>query len=190
MGHRVSLVRPTVQPLGGILKSVIAEFEQGSVWDAALLFSGIILVISGFLFTYDTDIWKGSDRLLIPLIAIGLSLVILDIFLRVFRPKLKVTLFEIQGNELKISPIKNLQFSGWLAEEPVAVPITDISNVKAYDFYNHGNKAGMYWVCLELKNKRVYEFNFDNSQLAKEIIDFVRISLPDVELKVDPKINP
>ena len=150
----------------------------------------MLFVICAFLSTYDTDIWKGSEGLLMPFGAVGVSLVILDIILRIFRSKLKVTLFEIQGNQLKVTPVKNLQFSGWLAEDSVAVPVADISIVKVYDLYNHGNKAGMFWVCLALKDKRVYEFNFDQSQLAKEIIDFVRINLPDVELEVDPKIKP
>ncbi|MEW8507458.1 MAG: hypothetical protein AB2598_12190 [Candidatus Thiodiazotropha sp.] len=125
------------------MKSVIAEFEQGSKWDSRLLFSGVVFVIIAFLFTYDTDIWKGSDHLLIPLGAIGISLVIFDILLRVIRPKLKVTLFEIRGNQLIFSPVKNLQFSGWLAEDTAVVSISDISSFKAYDFYSHGNKAGM-----------------------------------------------
>jgi hypothetical protein len=172
------------------LKSVIAEFEQGSKWDSRLLFFGVLFVICAFLSTYDTDIWQGSKHLLLPLSAVGVSLVIVDVILRIIRPKLKVTLLEIQGNQLKICPIRNLQFSGWLAGDPVTVSIDDIAGAKAYDFYNHGNKAGMYWVCLELKNQRVYEFNFDNSHLAREIIDFIRNTLPDVELKVDPKIRP
>lgn len=171
------------------MESVIAEFEQGSEWDSRMLFSGVLFVIGAFVSTFNTEIWEGNDSLLVPLLAIGVSLVALNIILRIKRPKLKVTLFQIQDDLLKICPVKNLQFSGWVTGKSVMVEVSNISNVKAYDFYNSGNHAGMYWVCVELKNKQVIEFNFDNPGLLKDIMKFVKNTLPSVELEVDPGIK-
>ncbi len=171
------------------MKSVIAEFEQGSEWDSRLLLFGVLIVIGAFISTYETDIWEGTDSLLFPLLVIGASLVALDILLRLMRPKLQVTLFEAREDLLKVRPIKNIQFSGWVANDPIKIEISEISNVKAYDFYNVANKAGMQWVCLELKNKQVIEFHFNNPGLLTEIIEFVKTALPTVELIVDPKFK-
>ena len=171
------------------MQSVIANLEQGSEWDSRMLFFGVLLVFTAFISIYDTGIWRATDKIFIPLLALGMCLVILNIVLRVLRPKLKVTVFEIQDDLLKICPIQNLQFSGWVAKEPIMVKITDLSMAKVYDFYSHGNKAGMYWVCLELKNRRVIEFNFDNHQLVNEIIEFIKSMLPSVELTVDERIK-
>jgi len=169
------------------MKSVTAQFEQGSVWDPRLLLFGALLIIGAFVSSIESDIWKGTDSLLFPLLAIGVSFVALDILLRLVRPKLKLTLFEARDNLLKVRPIKNIQFSGWVASDPVKIEISAISNVKAYDFYNVANKAGMQWVCLELKDNQVIEFHFDNPDLLAEIIEFVKTALPTVELIVDPK---
>lgn len=166
------------------MKSVIAEFEQGSEWDSVMLFFGLLLIICGFLSTYDMEFWQASDRLLIPLVIAGVSLVLLNLFLRFVRPKLKVTLFEIQDDLLKICPIRNFQFSGWTARNPVTIEISEIVSIKAHDFYSIGTKAGMYWVCVELKNNQVIEFHFESARLLNEVIDFVKIRLPGVELEL------
>lgn len=171
------------------MKSVIAEFEKGSKWDFRLLLFGVLLVTAAFVSAYETDLWEGTDSLLLPLLAIGAFLIALDILLRLVRPKLKVTLFEVRDGLLKVRPVKNLQFSGWVANDSISIEISDISNVKAYDFYKVATKAGMQWVCLELKSKRVIEFHFDNPALLTEIIEFVKISLPGVELIVDPELR-
>ena len=169
--------------------SVVAELEQGSVWDPGMLFSGVALVITAFASTFETDIWEADDRYLIPLLTIGVSLVLLNVFLRIIRPKLRVTLFEIQDDLLKICPVRNIQFSGWVTKKPFTVDISEISDARVYDFYHSGTNAGMYWICLEFKNGHVVEFNLDNFDLVKEIIEFLRHSLPSKGVTVDARIE-
>lgn len=154
-----------------------------------MLLSGVILVLAAFASTFETELWGANDSLLLPLLAVGVSLVILNIFLRIIRPKLRVTLFEIQGDLLKIRPVKNLQFSGWVAKSPVTANVADIASVEAHDFYSHGTHAGMYWICLELSNGRVIELNTDNEGLVKEVVRFFRSVVPDVDITVDAKIT-
>jgi hypothetical protein len=172
------------------MQSVTAELEQGSEWDAVMLLSGVLLVIAAFLSTHTTELWKASDKLLLPLLSAGVFLVILNIFLRLVRPKLKVTLIELKDGLLRIYPTKNLQFSGWVAKEPIELDIAGIYRAKAYDFYSHASNSGMYWVCLELRDGRVIEYRFNDLDLIKEIIEFIRSSLPEVELDIDEKIKP
>ena len=77
-----------------------------------MLLSGVILVLTAFVSTFETELWSGNDRLLLPLLTVGVAIVILNILLRILRPKLRVTLLEISGDLLKICPVRNLQFSG------------------------------------------------------------------------------
>ena len=154
-----------------------------------MLFFGVVFIITAFATTFEIDAWQASDKFLIPLLTIGVSLVLLNVFLRIVRPKLRVTLFEVQDDRLKICPVNNIQFSGWVTKKPVTVDFSEISSARAYDFYNSGTNAGMYWICLELKNRHVIEFNINNLDLVKEIIEFLKSSLPGVDVTVDARIE-
>ena len=98
-----------------------------------------------------------------------------------------VPILEVEGNVLTVHPIRNVQFSGWVADDPVSVDIAELTGIKAFNFYSVGNKAGMQWVCLELGNRKVIEFHFETPDLLARTIDFVKSSLPEVELTMDPK---
>lgn len=154
-----------------------------------MLLSGVVLVLAAFVSTLETELWGANDSLLLPLLTVGASLVILNIFLRIIRPKLRVTLFEIRGDSLTICPVRNLQFSGWVSLSPVTVSLADIASVKAYDFYSHGTHAGMYWICLELSNGQAIELNTDNEGLVKEVVRFFDNVVPDVDITVDANIT-
>ena len=171
------------------MQSVIAELEQGSEWDSRLLFFGVLFIISAFISTYETELWKASDKLLLPLLITGVSLVILNIFLRAIRPKLKITLIETKGELLQIYPVKNLQFSGWVVLEPILIEVSKLLKVKVHNFYTPATGSGMYWVCLEFSNKQVIEYNFNNYKLVKDLINYFNRNLPQVTLDVDERIK-
>ena len=174
---------------GSNVQAVNAEFERGTAWDAVMLLFGVLFVIAAFLSLYETDIWTVEDGLFLPLLTIGVAFVILNICLRIVRPKLKVTLFERQGDSLKVCPVRNLQFSGWIAEAPVTLDIADIVSIKIYDFYSQATKAGMFWICLERSNQRVIEINTDNDDTVKDAIAFFAGTLPEIDMTVDAKIS-
>jgi hypothetical protein len=109
--------------------------------------------------------------------------------MRLFRPKLKVCVFKIDGELLQIHPIKNLQFSGWVAQEPRTVNVSELENIKVYNFYTPATGAGMYWLSITFKNKKVVEYNFDNYELVKDSVAFFKTELPQVNLEVDERIK-
>ena len=154
-----------------------------------MLLFAVLSLIGAFLSNVETDIWNTSERLLLPLLLVGSGLVVTNIVMRLLRPKLVVTLFEIDGEILKIRPVDNLQFSGWVARDPVAIEISSVTRARVFDFYNSANTAGMYWLCLELADGRIIEFNFVDPGLPAEIIEFVKNALPRVELELDPKLD-
>jgi hypothetical protein len=139
--------------------------------------------------TYKTEFWHASDKLFLPLLIIAILLLALNLCLRLVRPKLNVALFEVKEDWLIIHPVKHLQFSGWIACNPIEIGTHEIATAKIYDFYSHGTNTGMYWICIELKIGRLIECRINDYSAVKEVIDFIKIMLPWVELNIDDKIK-
>ena len=171
------------------MASLSAEFEQGSMWDSRVLLLSVVLVILSFASTYEFELWEQTDRLFIPMLSAGVLLVIANIVARLRRPKLNVSLVRVDGESIEICPVKNLQFSGWVVLDKLAVAVSDIAIVRAHDFYNPGTGAGMYWVCIELQDRRVVEYNLDDRELVRDILDFFDAELPGIELDVDSTVR-
>jgi len=169
------------------MSSVIAEFEEGSQWDSRVLLLGIFLVISSFASTYGYGPWAATDRLFVPLLTAGVALVALNIAVRFFRPRLKVCILKLDGEFLEIRPVRNLQFSGWVALDPRAVRASDVARVNVFNFYTPATGAGMYSVSIELKDRKVVEYNLDSLSLVQEIVAFFETALPEVSLNVEKR---
>lgn len=166
---------------------MIAEFEKGSEWDSRVLLLGVVLVISAFASTYGYGLWAATDTLFVPLLTAGVALTVLNIAVRFLRPRLKVCLLRLDGEYLEIRPVKNLQFSGWVALNPVVVKASDVVRVNVYNFYTPATGAGMYSVGIELKDRKVIEYNIDRHSLVKEILAFFETTLPQVSLNIEQR---
>ena len=96
------------------MDTVTAEFEQGSRYDALLLFTGVALIITGFLTLNDYDFWESRDDLSVPISGLGFGLIILNVALRFARPKLKLDILSKYDDTLLIQLPSNIQFSAWV----------------------------------------------------------------------------
>ena len=116
-------------------------------------------------------------------------LVVINIVARFLRPKLSVCIFRLEDQILHIRPVKNLQFSGWIALDTTSVDVSEIASVRVYDFYSPGTKAGMYWVCIEFRDRRVVEYNLEDQSLVRQIVDYFNAELPQVDLDIDERVR-
>ena len=171
------------------MNKVIAKFEKGSASDPIILFAGMVIIISSFLTLYDMDIWRSRDDLWLPLLGVGSSLIILNVIMRLFRKKLVVELLSNDDESITIQPVKNLQFSGWIKKPSQKIQKQSIKSVKVYDFYRTGSHAGMYWVCFTFNSTHIVEFNIDNFSTVKDIIEFIKTYLSNVDLILDERIK-
>ena len=171
------------------MQAVHAELERGSQWDARILATGFLLVVLSFVSTFDTELWEQTDRLVAPLLVVGVSLVLLDVVLRLFRPKLKVCILRRDGDTLVIGRIKNLPFSGWISLGTTAVEMTDVVTARVHNFYTMAAGSTQYWVAIELTNRKVVEFNLGNPELVQDIVRFFETSMPGVPIDVGESVS-
>ena len=113
----------------------------------------------------------------------------MNIVARLLRPRLKVCIFRLEDHVLHIRPVKNLQFSGWVAHDTVSIEVSEIASVRVYDFYSPGTKAGMYWVCIEFQERRVIEYNLEDQSVVRNIVDFFKAELPQIDLDIDKRVR-
>ncbi len=166
------------------MDSVHAELERGSKWDARILAIGFSIIVLSFVSTFDSDLWEQTDRLFVPLLLAGVSLVLLDVILRLFRPKLRVCVLRREGDSLEISQIKNLPFSGWVSLGTTVVQTPDIVTVRVHNFYTMAAGATQYWVAIELKDRKVIEFNLGSPELVTDMLSFFESSMPEVPIDI------
>jgi len=174
-------------------KSVFTELEKGSRADPLMLFVGVATMILGFLTMYDMDFWEGRDDLWGPFAAAGSSIIVLNLLFRFARSKLTVNLLTDNGNKITIRLPTNIQFSGWVDDQCAKAEKSEIKAVKIFDFRGRttAGPVGMFWVCFEFHSGRIIEGNIDggDAEVIPEIIDFVRLRLPNVNLVLDEKIK-
>ncbi len=166
------------------METVHAELERGSKWDARILAIGCLLVVLSFVSTFDSDLWEQTDGLFVPLLMAGISLVFLDIILRLLRPKLRVCILSREGESLEIGHIRILPFSGWVSLSTTVVETQDIVTVRVHNFYTMAAGSTQYWVAIELKDRRVIEFNLGKPELVKDVLSFFESSMPEVPIEI------
>jgi hypothetical protein len=171
------------------MNKIIAEFEKGSEADPIILLTGVVIIISSFLTLHDTDIWQSREELWLPMMGVGCALIILNMFVRLFRKNLIVELISNDEESITIQPVKNLQFSGWVKKPLIKIQKQSIKSVKVYDFYSTGSHAGMYWVCFTFNSNHIVEFNIDDLSIVKDIIEFIKTYLCNVDLILDERIK-
>lgn len=98
-------------------------------------------------------------------------------------------MLKLDGESLQIRAVKNLPFSGWVAQEPRVVNAADVTKVNVDNFYTPATGAGMYWVGIELRDRRVVEYNLDSRDLVKEILAFFETALPEVTLNLEKRVR-
>ena len=178
------------------MTTVIAKLHKGSKTDPTILLLGILIIIAGFLTMYDTDFWKSSKNLWQPITLLGCIILATNKLTQKFRSPLNINLLTNNDNSIIIEPIKKIIFSGWVIEPSVDIEKTDIKSIKIFDFYDSGipapglpAAAGMYWVCFELNDRSIIEFDLNNYETIKEIIYFVKNNIQEAELIVDENIK-
>ncbi len=171
------------------MDAVHAELERGSEWDARILAIGFLLVVLSFVSTFDSELWEQTDRFLVPLLLAGVSLVLLDVILRLFRSKLQICILRREGNSLQIGRIKNLPFSGWISLGTTVVETKDIVTVRAHNFYTMAAGSTQFWVAIELANRKVVEFNLGDRELLRDMLSFFESSLPEVPVDIDEQVS-
>lgn len=168
---------------------VTGIFEKGKKYDSFMLFIGVALIIIGFLTIYDTDIWKAQISLWKPISGLGVLIIFLNLFLRLFRQKMTVDILQNSGENIIITPVVNIQFSGWVKGNEIIVKKQEIISIKVYDFYNPSTGAGMFWVAFEEKSGAIIELKIDSLKTIKDIICFCKQSAPDITLIIDERIK-
>ena len=172
------------------MDAVHAVLERGSKWDARILAAGFLFVVLSFVSTLDSDFWKQTDRLFLPLLLAGVSLVLLDVILRLLRSKLHVCILKREGDSLEVGRIKNLPFSGWTSLGTTVVKMPDIVTVRVHNFYTMAAGSTQYWVAIELADRQVIEFNLGSPDLVKDMLSFFESSMPEVPIDVGEWVSP
>lgn len=170
---------------------VHVELERGSKIDPVMLLLGVSTMILGFLTMYDTDIWSAREDLWAPIAGAGAALVILNLLVRIVRPKLAVDLLTDKGDRIMLRMPKNLQFSGWVNDQQIEVGKSEIKTAKVFDFKTHTSTgtAGMYWISFELKSGRILQSHLEDGAVIRQVIEFIRARMPQVDLIVGDRIK-
>jgi len=178
------------------MTTITAKLHRGSKTDPTILLIGILIVFAGFLTLYDTDFWKSSKVLWQPITLLGSIILITNKFIQKFRSSLNINLLTNNENSIIIEPIKKIIFSGWVVEPTIRIEKQSIKSLKIFDFSDSGIPApglpaatGMYWVCFELNDRSIIEFDLNNYETIKEIISFATNHLPDTKLIIDKEIK-
>jgi hypothetical protein len=173
------------------MDTVTAEFEQGSKYDALLLFTGVALIITGFLTLNDYDFWESRDDLWVPISGLGFGLIILNVALRFVRPKLKLDILSKYDDTLLIQLPSNIQFSAWVNDHIKETKISDIKSIDVSDNRRttHHGPVGMLTVGFDLSSRQYIEGNIDDPLIVKDIILFAKHHLPGVPLHMDELVK-
>jgi hypothetical protein len=173
------------------MNTVTAEFEQGSKYDPLLLFAGIVLIITGFLTLNDYDFWESRDDLWAPISGFGCALIILNVALRLIRPKLKIDILTDHDDVLLIQLPSNIQFSAWVNDQNKEVKKYNINSINISDHRRRSNvgPVGMLTVGFDLGSGKYIQGNINDPTIVKNIILFAKKKLPGVPLYMDESVK-
>lgn len=173
------------------MDTVTAEFEQGSKYDPLCLLTGVALIITGFLTLNDYDFWESRDYLWAPISGLGCGLIILNVVLRVIRPKLKLDILLKQDDTLLIQLPSNIQLSAWVNDQVKEAKISDIKCINVSDNRRttHHGPVGMLTVGFDLSPCQYIEGNIDDPLIVKDIILFAKHHLSEVPLHMDELVK-
>jgi hypothetical protein len=173
------------------MNAVTAEFEQGSKYDPLFLLGGIALIITGFLTLNDYDFWESRDDLWAPISGLGCGLILLNVALRLFRPKLKIDILSRYDDMLIIQLPSNRQLTTWINDQIKEVKISDIKSIDIYDNRRttHLGPVGMLTVGFHLNSRQYIEGNIEDPKIVRDIILFIKLHLAEVPLHMDNLIK-